>query len=279
MGADFCFRMGANHTICQDYAASGTGVNGHPYALVSDGCSGSAFTDYGSRFLVQAARLHLTTPHFSVNVPLDSLEHGYLLSDARLMAQAAGLPRQCLDATLIRAMVMGDEIWVHHSGDGVIAARKRDTGAIEFVSTHFGENMPYYLSYRLDPNEERKYIERAKTWSQTLGRRVGGSLDRAVFWQSDTESDKPLNRHILVGELRYGPEYDLVLIMTDGAESFQTLGGDPIALTHVLDQLFDIKSYEGAFITRRCNRFLGRFCTEQGWKHTDDIAVAGIYRP
>lgn len=279
MGADSCFRMGANHSICQDYAASGIRANGLPYALVSDGCSGSAFTDYGARFLVQAARLHLTTSHFFTNVPfLDSLEHGGLLSHARLMAQAAYLPSQCLDATLIRAMVVGDEIWVHHSGDGVITARKRD-GSIEFVSIHFGENMPYYLSYRLNSAEEKKYIERVKIWSKTWGRRIGDPSKGTACWKSSTEADKPIVQHVLVGELCFGPEYDLVLIMTDGAESFQTLAGEPIGLPDVLDQLFDIKSYAGEFITRRCKGFLGKFCAEHGWKHSDDFAVAGIYRP
>lgn len=276
MGADSCFRMGANHTVCQDYAASGTDANGLPYALVSDGCSGSLHTDFGSRFLVQAGRLQLQNKAGAL-FEMDGREHGGLLSTAQLMRQAAYLPQQCLDATLIRAMIVDDQIKVHQSGDGIVAARHRASQELQFVSRHFGENMPYYLSYRLNPNEELKYLERAKTWSQDAGGRCFPST--VGNWQTATDADQPLKRDLLVTEYRFGPEYDLVLIMTDGAESFQTLGGDPVELTAVLDQLFDIKGYEGAFITRRCNRFLGKFCTEQGWKHTDDISVAGIYRP
>lgn len=281
MGADSCFRMGSNHSVCQDYAASGLSVNGFPFVLVSDGCSGSAFTDYGSRFLVQAASLQMKPPPSRISenwCPLDSLLDGGLLSDARLMAQVTHLPRQCLDATLIRAVWKGDEIVVHRSGDGVIAARKRE-GGLWFVSTHFGENMPYYLSYRLDAREEQRYLDSAKVMHQIVGTRTGGSLEGTVFWRTEKSPDVPLDRNLLVGEQRFGPEYDLVLIMTDGAESFQTNDGNPVMLTSVLDQLFDIKSYSGEFITRRCNRFLGKFCAEQGWKHSDDLAVAGIYRP
>lgn len=279
MGSDACFRIGSNHTVCQDYAASGFDSYGHPYALVSDGCSGSLHTDFGSRFLVQAARLQLQTRYVLGDIKLDSLQWNGILATARGMAQSSHLPAQCLDATLIRAVQADNHIFVHHTGDGTVVARMRDSQKSEFVSMKFGENMPYYPSYRLNQDEEAKYLVKAKTYTQILGTEIAPASGSEVATWVTRETESPLNRNMLVGELVFGPEYDLVLIMTDGADSFQTANGDPVRLTAVLNELLALKSYEGEFVTRRCNRFLGKVCAERGWKHTDDISVAGIYRP
>lgn len=53
---DAFFTIGKTHTVCQDYAHAGfiPGTD-QAYAIVSDGCSGSPDTDFGSRFMVTAA--------------------------------------------------------------------------------------------------------------------------------------------------------------------------------------------------------------------------------
>jgi hypothetical protein len=288
MGSDSCFRIGSNHTVCQDYAASGHDGLGHPYAIVSDGCSGSPHTDYGARFLVQAARLQLEgkiAPGAAIpgsDPAFASLEWNAILPTARMMAMSAHLSRQCLDATLIRAMIVGLDVWVHQAGDGVVAARRRGTGKLEFSTRRFGENMPYYLSYRLDSREEVKYFDTARSYKQVVGCRSRETLEPPVpsMWSVNQGQEMRLERHMLVDEMHFPVEiYDLVFIMTDGAESFQDASGEPVPLTSILDELFDIKSYSGEFIARRCNRFLGRVCAERGWKHSDDLAVAGIHLP
>ena len=71
--------------------------------------------------------------------------------------------------------------------------------------------------------------------------------------------------------------YDLVLLLSDGAESFHTKDGQPVELDLVLAQIFDFKGFAGQFLGRRCGRFLSSFCAENGWKHDDDFTVAGIY--
>jgi len=72
MSADYFFRMGKTHTICQDYAIAGSReykidaeMGAFQYAILSDGCSGipnlkapgSPYTDFGAVSTWPFARL------------------------------------------------------------------------------------------------------------------------------------------------------------------------------------------------------------------------------
>ena len=70
---------------------------------------------------------------------------------------------------------------------------------------------------------------------------------------------------------------ELVLLFSDGISSFQLKDGTPIPLEQVLDQVFDLKGFAGQFLTRRCTRFLQKFCAENGWQHADDFSVGGLH--
>ena len=70
---------------------------------------------------------------------------------------------------------------------------------------------------------------------------------------------------------------DLLLIASDGIESFQTANGEPVPVEEVIDEILAIKNFKGEFLSRRCSRFLSKTCVERGWKHADDFAIAGIY--
>jgi len=276
MGSDAFFRMGSTHAICQDYAIAGS-HKGTAYAIVSDGCSGvstkdepgSPFTDYGARFITRAARLIL--PAFDETL---------MMLHAQQMAVAACLPASCLDATAIVAKKEKKGVRVHQCGDGVIAARDRRTGQIAYMATSFDSNMPFYPSYLLTPAIRARYLR--TTRSMTL--KTGGQIEGGA-WKSGDLIEIPLNHEeseSSVGvQTHFFPDsFDVVLIMSDGAESFQNAAnGQPVPLTDVLEQLFAFKGFEGEFITRRCTRFLHKFCVEKGWKHTDDLSVAGIYVP
>lgn len=289
MGSDACFRMGSTHQICQDYAIAGAhhGFDKDVlYAILSDGCSGvhtpgepgSPFTDFGSRFLVRAANQFLKVNCRSVReygASAEVLEHFgeiSIVGDAYNMALHAHFDRRALDGTLIRAVQLpSGEVIVHQAGDGVVAARNRDTGLIRYHTTKFGNNMPYYLSYLLDLNERDRYFSMAKTVEVVHARQTEDG------WKEHS-LELPLNRETKTAqEFRFTPENDLVLIMSDGAESFQDREGQPVPVEKIVEQLFDVKSFEGEFLVRRCNRFLTKFCAERGWKHNDDFSVAGIY--
>jgi hypothetical protein len=75
--------------------------------------------------------------------------------------------------------------------------------------------------------------------------------------------------------------FDMVAVLSDGVHSFQkknVLGQlENIPLQEVLQQLMQLKSVKGEFVTRRCKRFLNKYCAEHGWSHYDDFAMAAVY--
>lgn len=278
MGSDACFRMGFTHQICQDYAIAGAlSAQGRrlPYAVVSDGCSGSEHTDFGARFLVRATELALEAAlrYDPLGEALGMFHADLTIAHANRMVTVANLGRRSLDATLIRAVQLpSGRIVVHQAGDGVVAARDRVTRTIAYQTMKFGGNMPYYLSYLLNDVDRARYLNLAGTVEIVRGSNPTGDWNEEV--SVSTLTSDPVTDYMFDAAAT-----DLVLIMSDGAESFQDMHGNPVPLTAVLEQLFDMKSSEGEFVTRRCTKFLTKFCAETGWRHYDDLSVAGIYVP
>lgn len=275
MSADAYFRMGSTHAICQDYAVAGS-RDGAPFAFLSDGCSGTAnkndpgspHTDFGARFLVRAALRELP------EMLEGRFHYRSIASMALATANMAGLGRTALDATLLAVVLAADSHNAHvfQTGDGVIAARRRD-GGIDYFAMSFGENAPYYLSYLHDESLRQTFIRLAKTATETAN-----SFKPGEGWGVATERTFDLHTYGICNARWFSVEaYDVVLIMSDGAESFFDHAGEGVPLESVLEQLFALKNLNGEFLTRRCNAFLHRFCTERGWKHADDFSVAGIY--
>ena len=54
--ADAHFSIGKTHRVCEDYARAGLLPDGRAFAIVSDGCSSSPDTDFGSRLMTIAAQ-------------------------------------------------------------------------------------------------------------------------------------------------------------------------------------------------------------------------------
>ncbi len=274
MGSDACFRMGSTHAICQDYAIAGA-HQGAPYAILSDGCSGlpiegepgSPYTDFGSRFLARAAWLSLI--HRG-----ERFDERAIIERAGMMAHNAYFQRPALDATLLAAIQRDRSVTVYQAGDGVVAARHRITKQLSYTTLKFDENMPFYLNYLRSQGAMVEFLAKCKAVTVTSGIQIApGQWTETNVEVPLGPDSSPVRRH------DFNDEYDLVLIMSDGAESFQTQDNQPVPLTDVLEQLLAIKGFEGEFLTRRCTRFLTKFCAEKRWKHTDDLSVAGIYIP
>lgn len=285
MGADYFFRMGSTHAICQDYALAGEAC-GIQYALLADGCSGvplpgqpgSPHTDWGARFLVRAARLRL-----------DELARGTFASEAIIhhcasLARVADLSTLCLDATLLAAVATekGDFI-TYQTGDGVIAGRRRD-GSLFYRSLSFGNGMPFYLSYLLTARHLEQYLDPDAREDRGL-RDVGtvqvieNRWNPSDGWQPSMPGEQArLSRADVLWRDHFSrEEYEVVVLLSDGVESFLTREQQVVPLETVLEHLLDFKGYVGQFIVRRATRFLEKVCAENGWRHTDDFAIAGIH--
>lgn len=270
MGTDFFLKKGDAHLICQDYVMAGT-HNSIEVAALADGCSGypnpailgSPNTDFGARFLIRAAIENIEVMACNAFFAAD------IITRALEMSEKVGLHNECLDATLLTAVRVPHGVRVFQTGDGVVAARKR-TGEVHYFTRSFDRNAPFYLSYLLQQSLV-PYLNEVKEVEKTEGLR-----DLSGAWNTSAEVCRLVESDLVESYYFSQETYDVVLLLSDGVESFTTANRATVPVHDVLDQIFDFKGLIGEFLVRRCNRFFTKFCVENGWKHYDDFSVAGI---
>jgi hypothetical protein len=290
MGADYCFRIGTTHSICQDYALAGES-KGITYAILSDGCSGitkleqpgSPYTDFGARFIVLSALRNLSTIANSTewseedqSFLIKNPPSKYLLkviADADAIRRQASLPSDSLDATLLMVTETNGTISVVMAGDGVIAFRYRN-GTIKYMRRSFEKGMPGYLNYHIKSQVQKDYFSQAKTFTEYYGEKINGTYIETSQTFPNTTIDLSYYNILLDKN-----EIDLVLLFSDGVESFVDSNNDPVSFDQILEIIIDLPRMSGQFITRSCNYLLKRYCIEKKWQHQDDFSCAGIYLP
>lgn len=287
MHADSYFRIGKTHKVCQDYALHGRAEAppefpddegfSKAFAIVSDGCSSSPDTDFGSRLIARAA----------VSVMPDGYNQLRCVQVAETWREAVQLPQNALDATLMALWQESpDRIEATVSGDGVLAARRTD-GTYEWVVIEYlpgtdGRSAPAYLSYTLDAGRLDQYLTSAYCTRKVTRflQPPGGEVQECESYE-DRLLVSDLDEFIY--DLSFETaNYSFVSVLSDGAQSFQRKNDSgrytPIPLVEVLGQVLHIKgSGKGQFITRRCNRFFTEFCPSNGWEHNDDFSMAAIW--
>lgn len=251
INADAHFATGHSHLVCQDYAAVLRLSEDCWRAVVSDGCSGSPHTDFGSRILARLA-LASQDPH----------SHVGLLEGAMGVVEVLGLPVECLDATLLTASLDDSTVRLTAAGDGVMEVEYEDYSAL--MDMEFSGGAPMYLRY-LRPGDFERYVEQ-------YGARLTLNGNKEL----------PLSRDNYA--LRFeGPREGLrrVSLYSDGVKSFRRPGAAPgaweaVPVAEVLAQINAVKVAKGAFLGRRMRKFLGDFCPRNNWVHDDDVSVATI---
>lgn len=275
------FNIGTTHTVCEDYALHGGG-----YVILSDGCSNGGgpriHTDWGSRLLCKAAEVNLDL------LPCESEAfNNRCISSAMTQVNAIpNLPMQCLTATLLVAVVKGDQIHVHVVGDGLFGVKKKD-GTFEISEIHFGTvdnpiSAPYYLRYELHKADRAEYLERF------------GPIYTEKLWVGDLKNPEfQTIQHNLMDGTTIFRSYDIdevefAFIASDGLSSFYlpTVTGtskvnQPVEVPDVVSVLMDFKSYNADFVgrqsewvfkTKRPGSF-GRL----DWHNGDDVSLGVIY--
>lgn len=269
MNCDSYFSIGKTHDVCQDYAKTGhillpTGeLSDSRFAIVSDGCSGSPDTDFGSRFLTIMAQECLNV-------------FGYLKEEWIIWRtkDKLNLPisQKCLDATLLCCYETDEYIRVSCAGDGGIIAKYNNGNVIFFDIDYNGA--PGYLSYLLSPENKERYIQ------EFGGVRTIKSYVNGVLLPNQTTT-------VCVSDNSFFEEFsflkqdvEFVMIASDGINSFTELneknGCVNVQNTEIVKFLSDIKSYKGEFINRRLKFFLRKECPKLNWSNSDDLAIASI---
>lgn len=256
---DAVFATGRQHRVCQDYAAEAP-----DRVVLSDGCSSSPHTDFGARLICRAALLHGTADAATRALPL---------------LEPLGLPLEALDATLLTAEWSPATASVRASvhGDGVIVARRRD-GVVIIVEVEYPSGAPLYPSYDLDAARKARYLVEFGA-----ARRVTTRHDDEVAVWNDTVHDGVAWTSGLVVREFFASLFDLVLVLSDGAQTFRRpVAGshdgrtEAVPLAEVVHELLAVKVFTPSFLTRRVNRFL-RDATTRGWSHDDDFSVAAVH--
>lgn len=262
---DSLFLIGKSHQVCQDYALSGITPDGIPYAIVADGCSGSAHSDVGARLLAHAAVANLPgliTPGGGSSVATQYEEFGLAAVDAASLAlQQLGLDSTpTLDATLLVGVVYQEVVWVFMYGDGCILVNRKDDSA-DVIDSSFVNNAPYYLNYLLDDERHEAFEQQSGEFGKTQ-----------IF--NGAETLYPFT----FPSIYYWPVsmINSVILSTDGASSFvNDHTREPILLDEVASEVLALKNTHGEFLKRRVRRFTTDWA-KKGISHYDDLGMAGF---
>ena len=269
MNFDVAFSTGNSHRICQDYARANTLGQ---YVILSDGCSGSPDTDWGSRLLIKSAEQYIGH---------DNMNH---LAIAAASAHADGLhlPQECLDATLLcirPKIVFVDgkaECYYRVSiyGDGVFSGVRKD-GTIDILDVSFTDGYPRYPSYLLD--------EGRMATMQDKNKRNGGLfrnlVSHHILPDGKRTSECSQNNVEFTELVVKDSDYDTVAIFSDGVHSvYKIVDGtkETIPMPTVVGMLMGFKNYAGDFVQRRYNAFQ-KDLIKNGWTHYDDISMGVVY--
>lgn len=263
---DSYFALGKTHTVCQDYAATHN-ENGSVVLAVSDGCSSSPDTDFGSRFLVRSG---IRGVHIQEGFPLDNHSAYAMGVSASNAQESLGLPEECLDATLMLANILDNQVLVNIWGDGVVCATFKD-GRRKTWEIRFKDNAPAYLSYLRSERRLERYFK--SHGDRTIITTEKGSPE-SVWSLPVTLENYWVSLNIPVAEVQS------VMLFSDGVSSFRRLNSsnswDAIPLDEVLDQITAVKNPNGEFMVRRMRKFLYDFCHKNNWVHEDDVSVAAL---
>lgn len=283
MTSDVAFAGGRNRPVCQDYGLAGAvqvGDAEQRWAMAADGCGSEPHTDVGARLLAHAAARQI---HELAAMPLFRHDHamGWLTScvhTARTVGDAMRLPPAALHATLLAVVTDADDNYrVLLGGDGVIAARHRDTGVIEVTRYQFAREMPIYPLYLTDRGGLARWVEAAGSEPLTVRH---GAIDPDPRTPTRWVEFKGMADCYPYTHTFAAREYDAVAVLTDGAEAFTVRSADgtadlPVLLEDAARALAGFKGLQGSFVRRRLHGAAKEFAA-RGWWPGDDYTVAAV---
>jgi hypothetical protein len=259
MNSDCYFSMGKSHMVCEDYAYAGINSNGNQVAVVSDGCSASPDTDFGSRFLVRSAVVcGENTGYCSRETYAESLIRSIIWC-AYQTGSGLHLSRQSLDATILYLEVVEEEIRIVTAGDGVIFAVDHEN-KLEYWDIDYASGAPFYPSYLLDEKRYLGYIENCGTESTISHFTSESSI------ALDVEHSGVMGNYMCLPK----KSYKFVGVASDGILTFD------MSTEEAIIQLAAYKNTKGEFVKRRMRKFLKQ-CVKNNTSPSDDVSMAVVH--
>lgn len=254
--ADSYYSIGKSHQFCQDYAQADSNQG---YACISDGCSGSKDSDFGSRFLVKSFAKNLN----SIKDKSEDISSIYL--NSLEICEKINISSIALDATFIAAYVINDKIKVFAEGDGVIVVKNKDN-TITILDIEYSGNAPYYFRYELD--ESSKTIWDNEKQQKIIKTTILNDIGDTVSVSECVSKDNYLNL-----------EYDInfinsITVFSDGIKTFRSNElNTNFTLNNIICQLIGYKIPTGEFVKRRLIKFMK---DHKDHSFLDDISQASI---
>lgn len=259
MQLDSFFTIGKSHKVCEDYALT----NPQCYNLfaISDGCSSSKNTDFGSRILLKSLESGLT--HFP-QAPIPEM----VWSKSLNILAALDMDITCLDATIIAAHMKPDGmINLQWFGDGCIVYHYKN-GWFDIVDIEYDKNAPYYLSYFFNAQHKEtfKNLKQIKTMKRICCDDKGAITNTIEVPSLDEYQEYTLD-----------PKgYQSISLFSDGVKTL--MSNDPtkpkIPLNQVIKELTTFPITNGEFVKRRCLTFLKKY---KDYYFHDDFSMATCY--
>lgn len=273
MGIDSIIYSGNSHHICQDYALH-FNMEGISCLITSDGCSSSNNTDVGARLLALAANKVLTSRNGAgINIlsmwNTDNFKEyliDKILNKVIIISSFINLDIPSFDATLI-ITIWDSNIKKGVSfifGDGIVIYKVNNQ--LCYISVEYDSNAPYYLSYKLDPERDKKYKEEFKDSkiivTTNCNNEVNVTFDK--FINHITEPFESTERYKL----------NMIGSASDGLHSFEK-DKQSVNMTDIIYPFFDFKNTNGEYLKRRADKYLKQL-HKDGYSHYDDISIATL---
>ena len=262
MNLDSFFIMGKSHKVCEDYALSN--VN-HNIFGISDGCSSSRNTDFGSRILLKSFEMSIDD---IISFPTETISILHEASREILNAFYGTLENNALDATLnVGYETSSGEIAVNLIGDGFIVAQYKD-GRFAIYEIDYSENAPYYLTYMFDSGRDIEYKKHTQTknFSVTTYDKLGNLISKTEI-KSEARYEK-----------LFFPksDYTSISLFSDGLKTLIPNDStvERIPLQEVVLQLISFPQTTGEYVKRRCNSFLKK---NKDFMFYDDFSMATCF--
>jgi serine/threonine protein phosphatase PrpC len=262
--ADAAFRIGVDHDECQDNVSIAKNRKGN-FIAISDGCSSSMHSDWGSKILTVLAASYWEAEFALERIPEECIFRANNLITSIPVAKSA------LDATLICATIVNDICNIIMWGDGTIIIT-HPNGTWMTISIEYKSNSPEYLAYLLNPTRHAQYQELLDHTKEIVISSY--SSENKLTDLSTLESIKQFETYQF-------DNIDTVLICSDGISSFMKRNAlnvlEPYPLAEVAKELIAIPNRNGEYLKRRWKKMRNKF-EKNSIMHTDDFSVASLIK-
>lgn len=238
MNTDSAFITGNSHRKCEDYARSGNN-----YVLVSDGCSSSTDSDFGARILVKISENLIVNNKWN---PRDAI---VMTNNS---CKNLGLKNESSDATLITAIVDGNNVNISAFGDGFIFIEYKD-GKRKIIDISYPSGYPYYLNYIHDPSRikiiQKEYEEKKSFKTIEITDENGETIKNTECFNPNLINEFSISEKI--------ENINFIAIMTDGISSFvEKKTKNNVSKIDIIKDLCCFKNTVGEAAQRRMNAFV-----------------------